>query len=53
MSLESEDQRCHEGPVSYMWCPAGGKPVSLDLQLISKEEATSDLVPCAGLGGDA
>lgn len=52
VSLESKDLMCHEGPVSYLWCSCGGKPVSLDLQLGSKEETTSHLVSCAGLGGD-
>jgi len=49
---ESEDLRCHAGPVSYMWCSSGGQPVSLDLQLIGTKEATSHLVPRAGPGGD-
>lgn len=50
---ESEDLRCHEGPVSYMWCSSCGQPVSLDLQLVGKEEATSHLVTCAWQGGDS
>lgn len=39
--------------MSHMWCPFGGKPVSLDFQLIGKEEATSHPVPCAGERGDS
>jgi len=51
--VRAEDPRSHEGPVPYMRCSSGGKPVSLDLQFIRKEEVTSHPVPRAGTGGDS